>query len=130
MEVAVSRMRFIGNQLENGLRVVGLSSSLANARDVGEWIGAPPSCIFNFHPNVRPVPLEIRIQGFEQPTFHSRMLAMSKPTYQAIKNGAGDKPGSFLFSLSLPLSLSSPLSPSSPLALSSPSPPLSRPAGW
>ena len=91
MEVAVSRMRFIGNQLENGLRIVGLSASLANARDVGEWLGASSSCIFNFDPKVHSV--AIQMQGFDQPTFHSRMLAMSKPTYQAIKNGSRGKPG-------------------------------------
>lgn len=90
MEVAVSRMRFIGNQLENGLRIVGLSASLANARDVGEWLGASSSCIFNFDPKVHSV--AIQMQGFDQPTFHSRMLAMSKPTYQAIKNGSRGKP--------------------------------------
>nr|WCZ58665.1 U5 small nuclear ribonucleoprotein 200 kDa [Seculamonas ecuadoriensis] len=91
-EVVVSRMRSMAHQLETGLRIVGLSTSLANARDMGEWMGVPSNCLFNFHPNVRPIPLEMRIQAFDQPTFRARMLAMSKPMYLAIKYSAVDKP--------------------------------------
>ncbi len=58
-----SRMRFMSSQLETPLRIVGLSTSLANARDVGEWIGASSHGLFNFPPGVRPVPLEIHIQA-------------------------------------------------------------------
>ena len=39
MEVVTSRMRYISSQLEKPIRVVGLCTSLANARDLGEWIG-------------------------------------------------------------------------------------------
>jgi pre-mRNA-splicing helicase BRR2 len=45
-----SRMRFMSSQLEAPLRIVGLSTSLANARDVGEWIGATSHGLFNFPP--------------------------------------------------------------------------------
>jgi pre-mRNA-splicing helicase BRR2 len=82
LEVVVSRVRYIAQQLllqwqadqkssgqvpdkKNApfTRIVALSTSLANAKDIGEWIGATPQSLFNFHPNVRPVPLEIQIQG-------------------------------------------------------------------
>ena len=65
MEIIVSRMRYIKSQLQSNLRIVGLSASVANAKDLGEWIGAPSNCVFNFHPASRPVPLEIRVTGFD-----------------------------------------------------------------
>ena len=50
MQMITSRMRFMSSQLETPLRIVGLSTSLANARDVGEWIGASSHGLFNFPP--------------------------------------------------------------------------------
>ncbi|EEF43588.1 U520, putative [Ricinus communis] len=91
LEVIVSRMRYIASQIENKIRIVALSSSLANAKDLGEWIGATSHGLFNFPPGVRPVPLEIHIQGVDIANFEARMQAMTKPTYTAIvqhaKNG-------------------------------------------
>lgn len=92
IEVIVSRMRFIASQTENPIRVVGLSSSVANARDLGEWIGASHNGIFAFHPNVRPVPLEKRVQGFDIANYQARQLAMVKPAYGAIKQHSPNKP--------------------------------------
>ncbi|XP_075646012.1 DExH-box ATP-dependent RNA helicase DExH12-like [Castanea sativa] len=91
LEVGVSRMRYIASQVENKIRIVALSTSLANAKDLGEWIGATAHGLFNFPPGVRPVPLEIHIQGVDIANFEARMQAMTKPTYTAIvqhaKNG-------------------------------------------
>ena len=42
--------------------IVALSSSLSNAKDVSQWLGASTTGFFNFHPNVRHVPLELHIQ--------------------------------------------------------------------
>jgi len=90
LEIVISRARYMASQLEKNLRIVCLSASLANAKDVGDWIGAPPQLVFNFAPNVRPIPLEIQLQGFEINHFGSRVLAMSKPTYNAIYNKLHD----------------------------------------
>ncbi|CAA0806975.1 U5 small nuclear ribonucleoprotein helicase-putative [Striga hermonthica] len=91
LEIIVSRMRYITSQLDNKIRIVALSTSLANAKDLGEWIGATSHGLFNFPPGVRPVPLEIHIQGVDIANFEGRMQAMTKPTYTAIvqhaKNG-------------------------------------------
>ena len=91
LEVIVSRMRYIASQGENKIRIVALSTSLANAKDLGEWIGASSHGLFNFPPGVRPVPLEIHIQGVDIANFEARMQAMTKPTFTAImqhaKNG-------------------------------------------
>ncbi|WCJ30807.1 U5 small nuclear ribonucleoprotein helicase putative [Euphorbia peplus] len=84
LEVIVSRTRYIASQTENKIRIVALSSSLANAKDLGEWIGASCHGLFNFPPGVRPVPLEIHIQGVHIANFEARMQAMTKPSYTAI----------------------------------------------
>ncbi|KAJ4702368.1 DExH-box ATP-dependent RNA helicase [Melia azedarach] len=93
LEVIVSRMRYIASQVENKIRLVALSTSLANAKDLGEWIGATSHGLFNFPPGVRPVPLEIHIQGVDIANFEARMQAMTKPTYTAIvQHAKNDKP--------------------------------------
>jgi pre-mRNA-splicing helicase BRR2 len=91
-EIIVSRMHYIALQTENNMRLVGLSVSLSNARDIGEWIGATKHTIYNFSPQVRPIPLELHIQSFSIPHFPSLMLAMAKPTYISILQLSPDKP--------------------------------------
>ena len=91
-EIIVSRMHYVALQTDNNMRLVGLSVSLSNARDIGEWIGATKHTIYNFSPHVRPVKLELHIQSFSIPHFPSLMLAMAKPTYAAILTMAPSKP--------------------------------------
>ncbi|ETN47213.1 uncharacterized protein HMPREF1541_01404 [Cyphellophora europaea CBS 101466] len=91
-EAVVSRMHYIKVQLENDLRIIGLSVPLANARDVGEWLGATKHSIYNFSPMARPVGLELHIQSFSIPHFPSLMMAMARPTYRAIIEMSPDKP--------------------------------------
>ncbi|KAL1837430.1 hypothetical protein VTJ49DRAFT_3782 [Mycothermus thermophilus] len=91
-EIVVSRMHYMRTQTERPLRIVGLSVSLANARDVGEWIDARKHDIYNFSPHVRAVPLELHIQSYTIPHFPSLMLAMAKPTYLAVTQLSPDQP--------------------------------------
>ncbi|KAL8842398.1 MAG: hypothetical protein Q9170_000526 [Blastenia crenularia] len=91
-EIIVSRMHYIALQMESKMRIVGLSVSLSNARDIGEWLGATKHSIYNFSPHVRPVPFELHIQSFSIPHFPSLMLAMAKPTYSSILQLSSDKP--------------------------------------
>lgn len=52
----MSRARYIASELKetHQMRIVGLSASVANAKDLGTWIGATgPACLFHFHPQVR-----------------------------------------------------------------------------
>jgi len=96
LEVVISRMRYIGNtkksssssESDNTIRMVGLGASIANAREVGEWMGVSEKSLFNFSPKVRPTPLEIFFQSFEQSNFASRLMAMSKPVYHAVARHA------------------------------------------
>ncbi|KAJ2441078.1 Pre-mRNA splicing, partial [Coemansia sp. RSA 2424] len=81
-ETVVSRTRYMAAQLDRPIRIVALSVPLSNARDVAAWIGAPH--VFNFHPAVRAVPLEIRIHSSDISHFASRMAALVTPTYRAV----------------------------------------------
>lgn len=49
-EVIISRTRYVSAQTGIKTRIVACGVSLANARDIGEWIGAPVHAIFNFSP--------------------------------------------------------------------------------
>ena len=44
LEVIVSRTNFISSHTEHGVRVVGLSTALANARDLADWLGIQQVC--------------------------------------------------------------------------------------
>uniref|UniRef100_A0A8C5MHM6 U5 small nuclear ribonucleoprotein 200 kDa helicase n=1 Tax=Leptobrachium leishanense TaxID=445787 RepID=A0A8C5MHM6_9ANUR len=92
LEVICSRMRYISSQIERPIRIVALSSSLSNAKDVAHWLGCSTTATFNFHPNVRPVPLELHIQGFNISHTQTRLLSMAKPVYHAIVKHSPKKP--------------------------------------
>uniref|UniRef100_A0A671PTS0 Activating signal cointegrator 1 complex subunit 3 n=1 Tax=Sinocyclocheilus anshuiensis TaxID=1608454 RepID=A0A671PTS0_9TELE len=91
LEVICSRMRYISSQIERSIRIVALSSSLSNAKDVAHWLGCSTTATFNFHPNVRPVPLELHIQGFNVSHTQTRLLSMAKPVYHAIMKHSPSK---------------------------------------
>ncbi|ORY79259.1 Sec63 Brl domain-domain-containing protein [Leucosporidium creatinivorum] len=91
-EVIVSRTRYVAAQTENKTRIVAFGVSLANARDLGEWMGATAQTIFNFSPGARPLPMEVHIQSFSVPHFPSLMIQMAKPAYLAIVEYAQDRP--------------------------------------
>ncbi|CAB57421.1 U5 snRNP complex ATPase subunit Brr2 [Schizosaccharomyces pombe] len=96
-EIVISRIRYMAVQLEKNIRVVGLSVSVANARDLGEWLGTSPQCIFNFSPKDRPNPLTIHLQSFSITHFPSLMLAMSKPIYRSLKNFISQRKSTIVF---------------------------------
>lgn len=92
LEVVASRARFVASQLERSVRIVGLSNSLANAKDVGDWVGASAQTVFNFAPDVRPVPLDLHMLSYDTNHSSSRLLAMAKPAFNAILKHSPTKP--------------------------------------
>lgn len=92
LEIIVSRMNYIAAQSNNSVRLVGMSTACANAMDLGNWLGVKEG-LFNFRHSVRPVPLEIFIDGFpEVRGFCPLMQSMNRPTFMAIKTHSPDKP--------------------------------------
>lgn len=86
-------------RLNPAIRIVGLSTALSTAGDMAAWMSqgsAKPSqqeaafTVFNFHPSVRPVPVEVRIEGFSEAHYCPRMASMNRPAYQtAVRESAG-----------------------------------------
>ncbi|MCJ1313523.1 hypothetical protein MMC25_007202 [Agyrium rufum] len=92
LEIIVSRMNYIASMTEGSVRLMGMSTACANARDLGNWLGVKDG-LFNFRHSVRPVPLEIYIDGFpEQRGFCPLMQSMNRPTFLAIKTHSPEKP--------------------------------------
>lgn len=86
LEIALSRTRFMVTQLQNSARIVGLSYCVANARDLGDVIGASGNSVFNFAPNTRPTSLDVRIQTFDEIDHANRLQVMAKPIYRAVSS--------------------------------------------
>lgn len=92
LEIIVSRMNYIAESTKNAVRLVGMSTACANATDLASWLGVKEG-LFNFRHSVRPVPLELYIDGFpEVRGFCPLMQSMNRPTFLAIKNHSPDKP--------------------------------------
>lgn len=65
LEVIVSRMRYIGWHRGRPVRLVGLSTAVANPSDMAFWLGVTKrAALFNFHPSTRPVPMRVHISGY------------------------------------------------------------------
>ncbi|KAJ9599656.1 hypothetical protein L9F63_026491, partial [Diploptera punctata] len=92
LEVIVSRTNFIASHTSRTLRIVGLSTALANAKDLANWLGIKQMGLYNFRPSVRPVPLEVHISGFPGKHYCPRMATMNRPTFQAIRQHSPAKP--------------------------------------
>ncbi|KAK7072359.1 activating signal cointegrator 1 complex subunit [Halocaridina rubra] len=92
LEVIVSRTNYICSHTNKTLRIIGLSTALANAKDLADWLGIGQMGLFNFRPSVRPVHLDVHIAGFPGKHYCPRMATMNKPTFQAIKQHSPDKP--------------------------------------
>ncbi|XP_066155619.1 activating signal cointegrator 1 complex subunit 3-like [Euwallacea fornicatus] len=84
LEVIVSRMNCINNKKNTNVRIIGLSTAMANPGDLAFWLNCDKRGLFNFSSAVRPVPLEIHLQGFEVKHYCPRMAVMNKSVYQAI----------------------------------------------
>jgi len=92
LEIIVSRMNYIAASTNNAVRLLGMSTACANATDLANWLGVKEG-LFNFRHSVRPVPLELYIDGFpEVRGFCPFMQSMNRPTFLAIKNHSPDKP--------------------------------------
>ncbi|KAJ1446965.1 Sec63 Brl domain-containing protein [Pelagophyceae sp. CCMP2097] len=93
IEMIVTRARYVGADTGRPIRIVGLSTALANAHDLGHWLGVEKGKgLFNFRPSVRPVTMEAHVAGFAGKHYCPRMATMNKPCYQALLEHAAGRP--------------------------------------
>eukprot|EP01084_Bolivina_argentea_P212874 361752_1 len=91
LEIIVSRLRFVENiknkkANHDHVRLLGLSTALANAEDLADWLGVDKYGLYNFPAAQRPVPCQVHIQGYPGKHYCPRMATMNKPCYAAIKS--------------------------------------------
>lgn len=100
LEMIVSRANFISRRTSNSsssdggprMRILGLSTAVANAQDLAAWLSISKVGLYNFSPSVRPVPIEVHVSGFSGKHYCPRMASMNKPAYRAIKKFSPEKP--------------------------------------
>ncbi|VDM68913.1 unnamed protein product [Strongylus vulgaris] len=95
LEAIITRLKLLTRRScvrESPARLLGLSTALANAGDVAEWLGIHDDGLFNFRPSVRPVPVDVHIQGFPGQHYCPRMALMNKPAFKAIISYSPLKP--------------------------------------
>lgn len=92
LEMIVSRMNYISSQTKMPIRLLGLSTAVSNAVDMAGWLRVKEG-LFNFPQSVRPVPLQMYIDGFpDNLAFCPLMKTMNKPAFMAIKQHSPTKP--------------------------------------
>lgn len=106
LEAIVSRTRFISQHMQNEnvnsewTRIIGLSTAIANPHDLADWLGidtighsmSANRGLYNFRPSVRPIPMEVHVQGYSGKHYCPRMATMNKPCYAAIKQHSPTQP--------------------------------------
>lgn len=93
LEAIVSRLRCVATSTLQSIRIVALSTALANAGDLADWLGVDRNVgLYNFPPAVRPCPLSLHIAGFSGRHYCPRMQAMNRPAYAAILQHSPSKP--------------------------------------
>lgn len=91
LEMIVSRMNYMGQKTGKPVRMLGMSTAVLNAIDMASWLGVKDA-LFNFPQAVRPVPLQMYIDGFpDNLAFCPLMKKMNKPAFVAIKQHLPDK---------------------------------------
>ena len=92
LEMIVSRVNYISSQTKQPIRLLGMSTAVSNAFDMAGWLGVRNG-LFNFPQSVRPVPLQMYIDGFpDNLAFCPLMKTMNKPAFLAIKQHSPEKP--------------------------------------
>uniref|UniRef100_A0ABP0ELL8 RQC trigger complex helicase Slh1p n=1 Tax=[Candida] anglica TaxID=148631 RepID=A0ABP0ELL8_9ASCO len=100
LEMIVSRMNYISGQRQKekeksglkDIRLLGMSTAVSNAIDMAGWLKVKEG-LFNFPSSVRPVPLQMYIDGFpDNLAFCPLMKTMNKPAFMAIKQHSPTKP--------------------------------------
>jgi len=80
LEAIVSRMRRLAEVNGMPLRIIALSATMPNYREVAEWIGAKESFTFYFDSSARPVPLSFDVYPYKETNnkFYNMYLRLFK----------------------------------------------------
>lgn len=97
LEVVASRMRYIAaDGKENGeqpFRVVAFCDPVANAREIGHWLGCHPAAVFSFHPRdlCKDFRLDVISGSFGRSFGDSRAILLARATYSVVRKFVGER---------------------------------------
>jgi len=85
IEVLVARTLRLVEASQSMIRIVGLSATLPNYKDVGSFLGVNPDTgLFFFDATYRPVPLELQFVGISEASFLARNRLIGELTYNKV----------------------------------------------
>lgn len=91
LEILTSRMRYIAADMtEHGMnpfRIICVSDPIANAKEIGHWVGAPPSAVFSYHPRDLGNSVNVTALGIasRSASLDASVSALSRQLYSAIR---------------------------------------------
>lgn len=65
-------------------RFIGISNTISNAHDVANWLGIKKVGAYNFRQELRPIQLDIIVDGFSERHYNPRMASMNRPIFKSI----------------------------------------------
>ncbi|KAK6455315.1 RNA helicase-related protein required for pre-mRNA splicing [Scheffersomyces xylosifermentans] len=91
-EAVIARMRFISAQNQSSLRIVALSSPIANGKDFAEWIGCTKQNIYNFDPKEKFNEIkEIKLQAATVERGDLVIASFLQTAYDFVKQNINDE---------------------------------------
>jgi activating signal cointegrator complex subunit 3 len=81
LECVVARTTRLVESTQSQIRLVGLSATLPNYEDVGQFLGCSDDSVFFFGPEYRPVPLKQTFVGVTATKNHERRMKLDELAY-------------------------------------------------
>merc|ERR1719242_1196396 len=84
-EVVVSRQKLIISALEIPTRIIGLSLSISNGKDIADWLGVGSKFLYIFSPKIRPIGYSVTVKASDIVNFESRHIWYIKQCWSHIE---------------------------------------------
>ncbi len=65
LEVVASRFRYMSSQMQEPVRILAFAYSVANYKDLAEWLGVHTNHAFNFSPKINPRQMDFQFQCYD-----------------------------------------------------------------
>ncbi len=82
--------QYIQSALSIPTRIICLSLSISNAKDIGDWLDCNNKFQYNFSFKIRPIRYSINIKSSDINNFESRHISYIKPCYEYIRDNGSN----------------------------------------
>lgn len=83
-ELALSRVT--ASATDDDARMMATSASVHDATALRDWLGVKDLSCYSFHPNARPSPMRVSVQGLDLPHTVALLKTMVKPVYEKARS--------------------------------------------